>query len=151
MVPSHTVATSYPQPEMSVQAVADTVTPSGASSRARNTTLSCATLRPRTWLGTPAPRSARRTQRWARCKPPVSARGTCCSSPRPTGMRSRCATQRRAPHTAHTCNPVSFILAGVDKDKSKPKYTLKADVDGVDKEPWGRRCWISWVCRSLKK
>jgi 2,3-bisphosphoglycerate-independent phosphoglycerate mutase len=42
-----------------------------------------------------------------------------------------------APHTAHTCNPVPFILAGVDKDKAKQKYSLKPDEDLAGEEEQG--------------
>jgi 2,3-bisphosphoglycerate-independent phosphoglycerate mutase len=42
-----------------------------------------------------------------------------------------------APHTAHTCNPVPFILAG---DKAKSKYKLKED--GTDEEP-GALCDVA--------
>ncbi|KAJ7358395.1 cofactor-independent phosphoglycerate mutase [Mycena albidolilacea] len=39
-----------------------------------------------------------------------------------------------APHTAHTCNPVPFILAG---DKAKQKYSLKPDEDLEGEEEQG--------------
>ncbi|KAJ7486954.1 cofactor-independent phosphoglycerate mutase [Mycena latifolia] len=43
-----------------------------------------------------------------------------------------------APHTAHTCNPVPFILAA----ESKTAYALKEDVDGKDEEP-GALCDVA--------